>query len=302
MPRAVRYSKFGGTEVLQVVEVDTPEPAGGELLVRVKAAGINPGEAKTRAGMLLNRSLPSGQGIDLAGVVVRTGPGVAGFAAGDEVVGFTWQHASHADYVVVEAGNLIAKPAGLPWEVAGSLFVAGTSAYASVRAVSPRQGETVVVSGAAGGVGMLAVQLARRAGADVIGIAGPANHEWLSGHGVTPVGYGEGVADRLRAVAGRFDAFIDTYGDGYLELAVALGVAPGRINTLVDYGGAARLGAKTEASRAVPSAGVLAELADLAASGELDVPIAATYPLDEVRAAYDELAGPHPRGKIVLLT
>ncbi|WUD77371.1 NADP-dependent oxidoreductase [Streptomyces sp. NBC_00510] len=302
MPRAVQYGVYGGTEVLQVVEVDIPEPAEGQVLVRVKAAGINPGEAKTRAGRLMPRTFPAGQGIDLAGVVVRTGPGVKGFADGDDVVGFTWQHASQADYVVVEAANLIAKPAGLPWEVAGSLFVVGTSAYAAVRAVAPRQGETVVVSGAAGGVGMLAVQLARRAGADVIGIAGPANHRWLSERGVTPVAYGEGVADRLREVTDRVDAFIDTYGDGYLDLAVALGVAPSRINTLVDYSGAARLGAKTEASRVAATADVLAELAELAASGELDVPIAATYPLDRVRAAYDELAGPHPRGKIVLLT
>ncbi|SNT34428.1 NADP-dependent oxidoreductase [Actinacidiphila glaucinigra] len=302
MPRAVQYKTYGGTEVLQVVEVGTPEPTEGEVLVKVKAAGINPGESKTRAGTLAQRPLPSGQGIDLAGVVVRTGPGVTGFAAGDEVMGFTWQHASHADYVAVEAANLIAKPARLSWEVAGSLFVVGTSAYAAVRAVAPQPGETVVVSGAAGGVGMLAVQLARRAGADVIGIAGPANHRWLSEHDVTPIAYGEGVRDRLRQVTDRVDAFIDTHGDGYLELAVALGVTPTRINTLVDYSGAARLGAKTEACRAAATSGILTDLAQLAATGALDVPIAATYPLDQVRAAYDELAGPHPRGKIVLLT
>ncbi|MDX2853639.1 NADP-dependent oxidoreductase [Actinacidiphila glaucinigra] len=302
MPRAVQYSRYGGTEVLQVVEVGIPEPAEGEVLVRVKAAGINPGEAKTRAGTLQQRSLPSGQGIDLAGVVVRTGPGVTGLAAEDEVMGFTWEHASHADYVAVEAANLIAKPAGLSWEVAGSLFVVGTSAYAAVRAVAPQPGETVVVSGAAGGVGSLAVQLARRAGADVIGIAGPANHRWLSERGVIPVAYGDGVAERLRQATDRVDAFIDTHGDGYLELAVALGAAPARINTLVDYSGAARIGAKTEASRAAATGGILTELAQMAASGALDVPIAATYPLDQVRAAYEELAGPHPRGKIVLLT
>lgn len=301
MPRAVRFNQYGGTEVLQVVEVEVPEPAEGEVLVRVKAAGINPGEAKTRAGGLRQVDFPAGQGTDLAGVVVRTGAGVAGFAVGDEVIGFTYRHASHADYVVVQAGDLTAKPAGLPWEIAGSLFVAGTSAYASVRAVAPRPGDTVVVSGAAGGVGMLAVQLARRAGADVIGIAAPANHEWLSRHGVTPVAYGQGVADRIRGAATRVDAFIDTYGYGYPDIAVALGVEPTRINTIVDYGAAARIGARTEATWEAASAAVLAELAELAASGALDVPIAATYPLDEVRAAYEELAGPHPRGKIVLL-
>ena len=193
------------------------------MLVRVKAAGINPGEAKIREGMLHARwpaTFPSGQGSDLAGIVARPGPGVTGFAAGDEVIGFTDDRASQAEYALVEAGHLTAKPAGVPWQVAGSLFVAGATAYAAVRAVALTAGDTVAVSGAAGGVGSIAVQLARRAGATVIGLASPANHDWLAGHGVIPVSYGDGAADRIRQAAAKVDAFIDTFGADYVELAL----------------------------------------------------------------------------------
>ena len=304
MPKAVRFNEYGGIDVLQVVDVPLPEPAGGEVLVRVKAAGINPGEAKIRAGLLHDlwpATFPSGEGSDLAGVVEKPGPGVTGFAAGDEVIGFTNRRASHAEYAIAEAGDLIAKPAGVSWEVAGSLFVAGTTAYAAVRAVSPRPGDTVAVSGAAGGVGTLAVQLARRAGADVIGIAGPANHSWLTAHGITPVVYGDGLADRLRDAAGRVDAFIDTHGDGYVKLAIGLGVSPDRVDTIIDFAGAKEHGAKAEGNSMANSAAVVAELAALVADGALEVPIAATFPLSEVRAAFERLEQGHTHGKIVLL-
>lgn len=303
MAKAVRFDEYGGLDVLRVVDVPVPEPKAGEVLVRVKAASINPGEAKIRDGLLHERwpaTFPSGQGSDLAGVVEQVGPGVTGFAAGDEVVGFTDLRASHAEYVITQADDLTAKPANVPWEAAGSLFVAGTTAVAAVRAVAPRQGDTVAVSGAAGGVGSLVVQLAKRAGATVLGIAGPANRDWLAAHGVEQVSYGEGLADRLRA-AGPIDAFVDTYGDGYVKLAVELGVAPDRIDTIADFAAIGEYGVKGEGSAAAASAATVAELADLVAKGELEVPIAATYPLTEVRAAFTELERGHTRGKIVLL-
>jgi NADPH:quinone reductase-like Zn-dependent oxidoreductase len=159
--KAVRFDEYGGADVLKVVDVPKPEPGPGQVLVQVKAAGINPGEAKIRDGQLHSRwpsTFPSGEGSDLAGVVAQTGPGVTGWSAGDEVIGYTDNRASHAEYVVVEAQNLTAKPAALPWEVAGSLFVAGATAYAAVRAVTLTEGDTVVVSGAAGGVGSIAGQ------------------------------------------------------------------------------------------------------------------------------------------------
>jgi NADPH:quinone reductase-like Zn-dependent oxidoreductase len=160
------------------------------VLVEVKAASTNPGEAKIREGMFHKvwpASFPSGEGSDLAGIVTQVGTGVEAVTIGDEVIGFTDRRGSHAEYVLVEAQNLTRKPANISWEVAGSLAIAGSTAYASVRAVSLKQGDTVAVSGAAGGVGSITVQLARGAGAEVIGIASQANRDWLTTHGIKPV-------------------------------------------------------------------------------------------------------------------
>jgi NADPH:quinone reductase-like Zn-dependent oxidoreductase len=300
--KAVRFDRYGGIDVLQVADVPTPEPSRGEALVKIKAASINPGEAKIRDGLLhamWPATFPSGEGSDLAGVVAKVGPGVESFAMGDEVIGFTDQRASHAEYVVVKAQNLTIKPAKVPWEVAGSLAIAGSTAYASVRAVSLTRGDSVAVSAAAGGVGSIAVQLATRTGAEVIGIASPANHEWLAAHGVKPESYGSDLSDRLREK--RINAFIDAHGGGYVRLAVELGVPRDRIDTIIDFAAAREYGAKTEGSNAARNASVLAELATLIASGDLEVPIAATFPLDDVRAAFSLLAQGHIRGKIVLM-
>lgn len=305
MPQAVRFEEYGDIEVLRVVEVERPVPEAGQVLVRVKAAGINPGEAAIRTGVFAERwpaTFPCGQGSDLAGVVEEVGAGVGGFAAGDEVVGFTHNRASHAEFVVVDAADLTSRPASVPWEVAGGLFVAGTTAYAAVRAVALDKGDTVVVSGAAGGVGSLAVQLARHTGATVIGIASEANHAWLQGHGVVPVAYGDGLADRVRAASGgRVDAFIDTFGSGYVELALDLGVRPERVDTIIDFPAVEKYGVKAEGNVDAASADVLAELLQAIADGRLEVPVAATYPLSEVREAYQRLERRHTRGKIVLL-
>jgi NADPH:quinone reductase-like Zn-dependent oxidoreductase len=214
--RAVRFDQYGGLEVLKVVQVDRPLPGPRSVLVRVKAAGINPGEASIRKGLFAERwpsTFPSGQGSDLAGVVEEVGSEVKNVAVGDEVIGFSNDRSSQAELVVVEADNLVPRPRNVSWEQAGSLFVAGTTAYAAVRSVALNAGETVVVSGAAGGVGSIAVQLAKNAEARVIGLAGEANHKWLSEHDVIPVTYGDGVEERIRtASGGKVDAFIDTYG------------------------------------------------------------------------------------------
>jgi NADPH:quinone reductase-like Zn-dependent oxidoreductase len=304
MPKAVRFEKYGGIDVLKVVDVDRPVPQAGQVLVQVKAAGINPGEAAIREGWfaeLFPATFPSGEGSDFAGVVVELGSGVDGFAIGDAVIGFTHNRASHAEFVVAEATDLTPKPAGVSWEQAGALFVAGTTAYAAVRSVSLERGDTVVVSGAAGGVGSLAVQLAVKAGAKVIGLASKANHEWLAAHGVIPVAYGDGVADRItEATGGRVDAFIDTFGGGYVELALELGVEPDRIDTIIDFAAAVKYGVKIEGNAAAASTDVLAELAGLINTGELELVVAKVYPLDQVRDAYRELEQRHTRGKIVL--
>jgi NADPH:quinone reductase-like Zn-dependent oxidoreductase len=305
MPRAVRYDEFGGIDVLRVVEVDRPVPADGQVLVRVKAAGINPSEAAIRTGAvaeLFPSTFPSGQGSDLAGVIEEVGASAGGFSPGDEVIGFSNKRASQAELVLVEVGDLTRKPAEVSWEVAGGLYVVGVTAWGAVHAVQPEEGETVVVSGAAGGVGSLAVQLARRTGATVVGLASGRNHRWLEGHGVIPVAYGSGVEDRIRAVApGGVDAFIDTQGDGYVELALSLGVATERIDTIADFAAAATHGVRTDGGTAAgPGAEVLAELAGLIAAGHLEVSIAKVHPLAQVREAYSELERRHTRGKIVL--
>ena len=170
--KAVRFDEYGGVDVLKVVDVPVPEPGPGQVLVRVKAAGINPGEAKIRDGLLHERrpaAFPEGEGSDLAGIVERLGPDVTAVAAGDEVIGWVDTRSSHAEYAVVEAEHLTPKPASLPWEIAGALPVVGFTAWAAVRAVALKPGDTLVVSGAAGGVGSLAVQLARREEATVAG-------------------------------------------------------------------------------------------------------------------------------------
>jgi len=286
MPKAVKFDSYGGIDVLQVRDVDRPTTPPGRVLVRVKAAGINPGEAAIRAGAFEKRwpsTFPSGQGSDFAGVVETLGDGVTNWRPGDEVVGFTNERASQAELVVVPESQLTARPSNVPWEQAGALFVAGTTAYAAVHAVSLRVGDTLVVSGAAGGVGSLVVQLAIGAGAKTIGLASKGNHAWLRDHGVTPVAYGEGVAARVRELGGEVAAFVDTFGHGYVDLAIELGVAPDRINTIIDFAAAQKHpGVKTVGSHEAASTEVLAELLGFMAAGRLEVPIAKVYPLASV--------------------
>jgi NADPH:quinone reductase-like Zn-dependent oxidoreductase len=306
MTKAVRFDRYGDIDVLEVRDVPRPTPGPGEVLVEVKAAAINPGEAMIRRGALQDRwpaTFPTGQGSDLAGVVAEIGSGVKRFAVADEVLGFTDERASQAEFVTVPAEHLTSKPAEVPWEVAGSLYVAGSTAYAAVRSVALRAGDTVAVAGAAGGVGSIAVQLAKRAAATVVGIAGPSNDDWLTAHGVIPVNYGDDLANRVKAAAPdrRVDAFLDFFGGGYVELAVTeLGVIVERVDTIIDFAAVERFGVQMAGNADASSAQVLAELADLIAAGELEVPIAEVIPLDEVQRAYRTLEQRHTRGKIVL--
>ncbi|MDT5152279.1 MAG: hypothetical protein QOI01_4012 [Mycobacterium sp.] len=304
--KAVRFDAYGDIDVLEVRDVARPVPSDGEVLVAVKAAGINPGEAMIRRGALHDRwpaTFPSGQGSDLAGVVAELGAGVLDFAVGDEVIGFSLARSSQAEFVVVPAAQLTPKPTAVPWDVAGGLYVAGATAYAAVRSVNLKTGDTVAISGAAGGVGTIAVQLAKRSGATVLGIAGPANDDWLSAHRAIPVNYGDDLADRLRAASptGRVDAFLDLFGGGYVEVAVdELRVTPDRVDTIIDFAAVERFGVKSEGSADATSAAVLAELAGLIAAGELEVPVARVFPMDQVRDAYRALEERHTRGKLIL--
>ncbi|MBK3562171.1 NADP-dependent oxidoreductase [Streptomyces sp. MBT62] len=303
--RAVRFDEYGDRDVLHVTEVPMPSPAAGEVLVEVRAAGINPGEAAIRSGAmraLFPATFPSGQGSDLAGVVTALGEGVTDFGIGDEVLGFSWQRSSHATHVVVPVTQLIPKPAALSWEVAGALYVVGCTAWAAVDAVAPKPGETVAVSAAAGGVGTVTVQLLAVRGANVLGIASPANADWLTAHGATPVPYGDGLAEALTAAApDGIDAFIDLFGPDYVQLAVDLGIPRDRIETIISFQKAQELGTRSAGSEGASTREVLTEMADHVAAGRIEIPVAATYPLDRVRDAYAELEQRHTRGKIVLI-
>nr|WSY57361.1 NADP-dependent oxidoreductase [Streptomyces sp. NBC_00886] len=303
--RAVRLDHYGDRDVLHITEVPIPQPAAGEVLVEVRAAGINPGEAAIRTGALhelFPAAFPSGQGSDLAGVVTALGEGVTDFGVGDEVLGFSWRRSSHATHVAVPASQLILKPAALSWEVAGSLYVVACTAWAAVDAVAAKPGETVAVSAAAGGVGTVVVQLLAVRGVHVLGIASPANADWLTAHGATPVPYGDGLAEALTASApGGIDAFIDLFGPEYVQLAVDLDLPRDRIETIISFQKAQELGTKSAGSADASTREALTEMADLVASGRIEIPIAATYPLDRVRDAFAELEQRHTRGKIVLI-
>lgn len=305
MARAVRFDHYGDRDVLYIADAEIPAPPAGEVVVEVRAAAINPGEAAIRTGALekmFPATFPSGEGSDLAGVVSSVGDGVTEFAVGDEVLGWSWRRSSHAEYATVPVTQLISKPAALSWEVAGSLYVVGCTAYAAVRAVGAGQGDTVAVSAAAGGVGSVVVQLLRTKAATVLGIASQRNHDWLTAQGATPIAYGDGLAERLAAAAPNgIDAFIDLFGPEYVQLAVDLGVEPDRIDTIIAREKAQELGAKAEGSGNASTTEVLSEMAELVASGQIEIPIAATYPLEQVQAAFAELEERHTHGKIVLI-
>jgi NADPH:quinone reductase-like Zn-dependent oxidoreductase len=303
---AVQYDHFGHVDVLNIVELPKPSPKAGEVLVKVKAAGINPGETSIREGKLQKQfpsTFPSGQGTDFAGVVETVGDGVTNFKAGDEVIGFSNNRNSQAEYVAVKADQLVPRPSKVSWEQAGGLFVAGSTAYAAVRAVNLKAGDTVIVSSAAGGVGSLVVQIAKKRGVKVIGVASEHNHQWLKDHGVIPVSYDGNVEENIKAAlnGAKADALIDTAGKGYVEMAIKSGIPADKINTIIDFEAVEKYKVKAEGSAAASTAEVLNELAQMVNNGDLEIPVAKTYPLNQVKEAYQELEKHHTHGKIVLI-
>lgn len=309
--KAVRFRQYGGVDVLNVEEVELREPGPDDVVVRVRAAAINPGEGKIRSGALheiLPATFPSGEGSDFAGVVTAIGTGVTAWRVGDEVIGWSEERSSHAESVVVAQGQLVAKPVGLDWPTAGALYVVGSTAYAAVEAVDPKPGEVVAMSAAAGGVGTIAVQLVRQRGAHVLAIASDRHRKWLEGKGAVVVNYGDGLEARLRSAVAQVapghtapDAFLDFNGTDYVRLAVALGVDKRRIDTIADFAAAAEYGVRTDGNAEGSKPEIMVDLARLAAEDKLEIPISGTYPLDRVRDAYTELEQGHTFGKIVLL-
>jgi NADPH:quinone reductase-like Zn-dependent oxidoreductase len=303
--KAVRFQEYGGPEVLEVVDVPEPSPGRGEVVVRVVAAGINPGESAIRSGAMKEvfpADFPEGQGSDLAGVISSVGEGVEDVSVGDAVIGMSDSRNAHAEYALLPADRVTPKPAELDWAVAGSLYVVGTTAEVMMRAVRPKRGETVIVSGAAGGVGTLVTQLALRAGARVIAVASEANHETLRGWGAEPVSYGDGLEKRILSLTpDGAQALLDAYGGGYVDLALGMGVPPDRIETIIDFDAVQRHGVHGDGMSTLQDPiTAVAKLAGLLASGELELPIKARFPLERVADAYREVDNRHGLGKVVL--
>jgi NADPH:quinone reductase-like Zn-dependent oxidoreductase len=292
--KAVRYDRFSGIDGIYLADVPEPVAGPGEVVVRVEAGALNPGALPALHGSSYT------PGRDLAGEIVAVGTDVLSLAVGDAVLGRLQSWDAHAQFAAIPADQLVRKPDVLSWDVAGSLYTTPMAGLGAIRAVEPRAGETIVISGASGGVGFTAAQLALRAGARVIGLTSDAHFDLLRHHGIEPVRYGDGEQDRILAATGRADAFIDTVGGGYLDLALDLGVPKDRIDTVVDYRGAEEKGVKSLGTTDAGGLPALAELAALAATGDLHIPIAARYPLTAVRDAYRALADRKTHGRIVL--
>jgi len=295
------YEAYGGPEVLELREVEEPQAGPGEVRVRIVVAGLNPVDWKIVAGASPSyaRALPAGVGNDFAGIIDQVGEGVTGWAVGDEVFGGA-RHRALADFVTVDPATLRRKPEQLTWEQAGSLDIAGRTAVAAVEAVAVRADDTVLVSAAAGGVGVISSQLALATGATVIGTASEANHQFLRELGVIPVSYGEGLADRIRSLApAGITAVLDHHGRETVDLAIELGVDPSRVNTIADKPYAAEHGMKTDGGGEAPG-DALDRVVELAVAGRLVLPIDTVYPLERARDAYEQLRAGHLRGKIVI--
>lgn len=301
--RAVEFSEYGGPEVLRVVDRELPHPGPGQVLVEVRAAGVNPLDWQLRSGAvaaMMPVEFPSVPGGDVAGVVAEAGADVTDFAAGDEVFGSIGS-GGYAEFALAPAAQLARKPGGLSWEVAAGLPVAVNTAYQVLADLGVKAGETLVVDGAAGGVGSVAVQIARHLGVTVIGTAGEHNHAYLRSLGAEPVTYGEGFAERARAVAVKgVDAAFDAAGKGSLPALVELTGDPARVVTIADHRAAehgvrfAFAGPDTVRER-------LEQAAALTLSGELGLSVARTYSLSQAADAHRESAGDHVRGKLIIV-
>lgn len=305
MARAVRFDRYGDESVLYLADVSIPEAANGQVVVRVRTAGVSTGEAKIRDGSMDKMApahFPEGEGTEFAGVVHAVGAGVTGIRPGDPVIGFADIRGAQADYVPAPTGNVLPKPDALDWDAAAALVSPGATATSVLNALKLQPGETVVVAGASGGVGVVVVQLAVRAGARVIATASEPNHEFLRGLGAEPVAYGDGLEDRIRAITpDGVDAFADCHGNGNLAVAQALGVPTDRMNTIADFPTAGSIGAKTDGMYQLDDIrAALVPFAYDVALGSIKVPIKDRFPLEQVQDAYRRLTEPGGIGRVVL--
>ena len=298
--RAAVFDRFGPPDVLHIAELPDPDPGPGEVRVRVRAAGVQPFDVAVRNGRMpqLPVHFPQTIGQEYSGVVDRIGEGVSGPRVGDEVLGSTMLN-GNASLLCVRQENVVGKPAELDFPTAAGLVAAGQTATGALGELRVGPGDVLLVHAAAGSVGTVAVQLARLAGATVIGTASPGNHDYLRQLGAIPVAYGDGLVGAVRAVAERpVTVALDAAGGAAIAQSVELGIARERIGTIVDDKAAAEYG--TRVVRAGRDPARLAEVAALAARGVLRMPIRA-YPLAEVAEAHAAVETGHGRGKVVLI-
>ncbi|WP_072804032.1 NADP-dependent oxidoreductase [Rhodococcoides yunnanense] len=312
MTRVAVATAFGGPEVVRIVDEALAQPAAGQVLVEVKAIGVNPIDYKLYSGAFGSDSstLPLHLGSEASGVVLAVGNSATGpagpIAAGDEVI-VTGAKGAYAEKLLVPADAVLPKPAELDWETAAGLLVVAGTSYDTLEVTHVGEGETVLVHGAAGGVGSIVVQQAKARGARVIGTARAVNHDALRAYGAEPVEYGDGLLERVKALApGGIDAAIDTVGtDEAVDVSLALVSDTSRIVTIAAFGRAADEGFQSVGGGNPQSAerrkNARLALVASAAAGDFSVPIAKTFPLADAGTAHAELKAEHPRGKFVLI-
>jgi NADPH:quinone reductase-like Zn-dependent oxidoreductase len=296
--KAVRFSQFGGPEVLEIVDLPDPHPGPGQVRIAVRAAGVNPSDWKKREG-LMDPELPQTLGYEAAGVVDELGAGVADVAVGDRVFGFSGQGAAQAELAVLSSYAPI--PPSLDFAGAAALPAAVETATRALDQLSVGSGSTLLVNGASGSVGSAAVQLAVGRGARVIGIASPANHSYLRSLGAEPVAYGEGLVERVHALApDGVDLALDVAGSGVLPELIELAGGPEHVVTIADFAGAQQHGVRFSRGDTGRALHALADIGDLIESGRFSLPVAQTFPLAEIAAAHRLSQDGHVPGKIVL--
>jgi enoyl reductase len=299
--KALAFSRYGDPDVLEVIEVPEPEVAPSQVRIRVKAAGVQSFEAKLRRGDLegyVPVTFPQRLGNEFAGVIEVVGAGVSGVTVGDAVLGFTTLQAA-AEAISVEASQIAVKPDAMSWEVAGAMSAAGQTAYLSLKALGVGKGDLLLIHAAAGGVGTAATQIAVAWGATVIGTASEANHDYVRSLGAIPVTYGDGLSERVRAIAPEgVDAALDAVGGVANEVSVAVAKDIVRVGTIVDYGAVKRLGVRMLGGDR--SSIILSALADMHVRGQLDVHISLSVPMEGAAAAHRQIDSGHSRGRVVL--
>jgi NADPH:quinone reductase-like Zn-dependent oxidoreductase len=297
--KAVRFSRFGGPEVLQLVDLPDPHPGPGQVRIAVRAAGVNPSDWKKRQG-LMDEELPQTLGYEAAGIVDELGAGVADVAVGDRVFGLSAEGAAQAELAVLSFYAPI--PALLGFAAAAALPAAVETATRALDQLGAGSGHRLLVNGASGSVGSAAVQLAVARGARVIGTASPANHDYLRSLGAEPVAYGEGLAGRVRALApGGVDLALDVAGNGVLPELIEFAGGPENVVTIADFAGAQKYDVRFSRGDTGRAVHALAEIGALIESGRFSLPVAQTFPLAEVAQAHRVSEHGHRRGKLVLV-